>query len=354
MNTSKTILFSVLDWGLGHAARCIPIITYLNGLGYQIKLVSSDKAGQLLQKQFPNLDYIEFPSYGITYAQNHRTDWKIALQVPKIVRAIKQEHALLLNLCEEYSIDFIISDNRFGCYHPTIPSAFISHQLNLQTGVFQPFSRIVNAFQWKFINRFSECWVPDDEQIHLSGILSEANDAKIPVYYLGVLSRSFVMEEKKAYAYPFLFILSGPEPQRTLFEQKIVSLLQQSPYTAMIVRGTKEKTRVSFPASCKVFDFVTEAELQAIVNDAEIVISRSGYSSVMDAAKWQKKWAFCPTPGQPEQEYLAERLSEKFGMCTFSAQDFSLEMILEKAKKLQIEKQSSTFEGILNRFLYNT
>lgn len=354
MSATKTILFTVLDWGLGHASRCIPIISYLNDVGFRVKLVSSDKAGELLQKQFPNLDYIEFPSYGVTYAQNNRTDWKIALQAPKIVRAIQKEHVLLLNLCEEYPIDYIISDNRFGCYHPNIPSFFISHQLNLQTGAFQPFSFFVNAFQWKYINRFSACWVPDYESAPLSGSLSDAKYAKIPIHYLGVLSRSLFIEEKREYAYPFLFILSGPEPQRRLFEQKIASILQHAPYAAIVVRGTKEKARFSFPNSCKVLDFVAESELQSIINDAEIVISRSGYSSVMDAAKWQKKWAFCPTPGQPEQEYLAKRLSEKLGMCTFSSENFSLEMILKNAKKLEIAKQNSTFEGVLNRFLPNT
>lgn len=352
MRRNKTVLVAALDWGLGHASRCIPIISFLEKKGYNLILASSEKAGLLLQKQFPNLKYIELPSYQVNYAKHARTDWKIAIQAPKIIAAIKKEQFFLQSICAQYKIDAIISDNRFGLYHPSIPTAFISHQLALQTGLFQPLARLVNAFQKKYIQKFSECWVPDNEgENNLSGSLSNAHSYNIPIHYLGPLSRTFYLDEQQSYNYQFCFLLSGPEPQRSIFEEKIVTALEINSPKAIIVRGTQEKSTIHYPENCSVFDILTDQDLQKVINQTEVVVSRSGYSSIMDAANWQKKWAFSPTPHQPEQEYLAKRLKDNFGMYVFKANQISLSDIIKYSKKLELKKQKTNFEDTINQFL---
>lgn len=352
MRRNKTVLVAALDWGLGHASRCIPIVSFLEQNGCEVILGSSEKAGLLLQKQFPNLKYIELPSYQVKYAKHARTDWQIAIQAPKIIAAIKKEQLFLQAICTQYQIDAIISDNRFGLYHATIPTVFISHQLELQTGVFQPLASLVNAFQKKYILKFSECWIPDYQgKNSLSGKLSNTQSYNIPIQYLGPLSRAFNVDEKETYDYQFCFLLSGPEPQRTIFEEKIVKQLWASSQKAMIVRGTQEKSTIYYPENCAIFDLVADKELETIINKAEIIVSRSGYSSIMDAALWNKKWAFCPTPHQPEQEYLAKRLKDNFDMYVFNANQLSLVEILKYSKKLQIKKQKTNFEDTINHFL---
>ncbi len=352
MAESKKILISALDWGLGHASRCIPIISFLEKEGHQIVLASSKKAGILWQKEFPHLPYYELPSYQIMYAKHRRTDWKIAWQAPKILQKIKAEHQQLLDLASKEKFDVIISDNRFGMYHPSIPSVFISHQLQLQLGFFELFAPFINRLQSKFIHRFSECWVPDFEgENNLSGKLSNPAAIRIPVKFIGPLSRTFIPSERVFFEFPIGFILSGPEPQRTIFEEKIVAELHASAVKAIIVRGTNETSNINYPENCKVVHFANHQELENILQKVDVVVSRSGYSSVMDAFLWQKKWAFCPTPNQPEQEYLAQRMAQKWGIYVFSAHQFSVKDILINAKKLEIEKQNSTFEDTISHFL---
>ncbi|SRX73332.1 glycosyltransferase [Aequorivita antarctica] len=309
MLKKKTILIAPLHWGLGHATRCIPIIRALLDYGFEVLLASDGAALLLLQKEFPELKSLELPSYNITYPKKGiYFKWKILLKLPHIRRTISAEKRILKQLVAEGKIHGIISDNRFGVRNSKIPSVFITHQLNVLTGSTSYFS---SKMHQKIIKKFDACWVPDvdDLLMNLSGKLGHLTGEPFPIKYIGVLSR---MEKKEVpITIDILVLLSGPEPQRTIFEEKLKETLKKSEKKILMIRGIIEKEQKwqDFE-NIKMVNFMTSEELEDTLNKSEVIISRSGYTTIMDLTVLEKKAFFIPTPGQYEQIYLAERLKD--------------------------------------------
>ncbi|PJB13119.1 MAG: glycosyltransferase [Flavobacteriales bacterium CG_4_9_14_3_um_filter_40_17] len=309
MNHSKTILVAPLNWGLGHATRCIPIIRALLKNGYRPLLASDGVALSLLQKEFPELDSIELASYNIEYAKNGKFfKSKLLLDMPKMICAIMRERKFVKQLVDEGKIHGIISDNRLGVYDKRIPSIFITHQLNVLTG---NTTYLTSKMHHWFIKKFNECWVPDFEEAdNLSGRLGHLKNKNIKILYIGPLSRFEKNDTEKIY--DLMVILSGPEPQRTMLEDKLFNEIKSYQGKVLFIRGKIEAKQEIFNfLNTTVYNFMTSGELEKAINASDLVLSRSGYTTIMDLAKLEKKAFFIPTPGQYEQEYLAERLHFK-------------------------------------------
>tara|TARA_B100002051_G_C16704925_1_gene623179 strand:+ start:150 stop:1271 length:1122 start_codon:yes stop_codon:yes gene_type:complete len=307
MSKKKTILVAPLHWGLGHATRCIPIIRLLLEHNFSVLLASDGAALLLLQKEFPHLETVVLPSYNITYPKKGNFfKWKILLKFPQIKKTMGAENRLVNQLVKDGKIQGIISDNRFGVRSSDIPSVFITHQLNVLTGSTSFFT---SKMHQKIIKKFDACWVPDvdDVVMNLSGKLGHLKKEPFPIQYIGVLSRLEKKELPKAI--DVLLLLSGPEPQRTLFEKKLKNVFKGSEKKILLVRGLVEKTQVwdNFE-NIEMVNFMQSKELEETINKSEIVVSRSGYTTIMDLALLEKKVFLVPTPGQYEQEYLAKRL----------------------------------------------
>ena len=309
---SKTVLVAPLNWGLGHATRCMPIINELLRQGAQVLLASDGAAYQLLKKEYPDLPIFELPAYNIRYPFASMV-LSIALQMPKILRGCWDEHRWLNNFLKTHHIDVVISDNRFGMYHNDIKSVFMTHQVHIQT----PFSKIVNALNHYCIRKFDTCWIPDfeDEKRNLAGILAHGKmPSTINFRYIGALSRFEYTDVRKKYV--LTAILSGPEPQRTYFEEKIISEFQAlkakygdkiKPF--VIVRGVVESKLNSIKLNnITIYNYLTSKKLNQIMLESEIIIARSGYSTIMDLASLQSNAILIPTEGQTEQIYLATKL----------------------------------------------
>ncbi|HRH47859.1 MAG TPA: glycosyltransferase [Panacibacter sp.] len=321
----KRILIAPLDWGLGHATRCIPIIRLFLQAGHEVIIASGGEQLTLLKNEFPGIQTVFLKGYNISYARSKR--WlvlKILLQVPKILLSIRSEHSWLKKTIDELNIDIVISDNRFGLYAKQIPSVFITHQLCIQA----PYNWLQNFIQkvnYKFINRFNECWLPDYESgFNVSGDLAHPKKLPLtPLKYLGILSR-FQMHEIVEVKYDYLAILSGPEPQRTLLEKKLLSIASQLNGNMLMLRGKPgSNEKISSPANCTVVNHLSVALMQQAFEQSEYIISRSGYTTVMEILSMQKKSLLIPTLGQTEQEYLARHLTEQ-GLCYCCNQDDDL------------------------------
>ncbi|MFT4972667.1 MAG: UDP:flavonoid glycosyltransferase YjiC (YdhE family) [Paraglaciecola sp.] len=349
----KRILVAPLNWGLGHATRCIPIIRELQRQGAEVLLASDGRALQLLREEFPDLLHFELPAYNMRYPFSSMI-LSIGWQLPKIVRAIWLENKAIDMLIEKQKIDVIISDNRFGCFLKKVKTVFLTHQLTIK----MPFKLLETPVRWGnfyWIRKFDECWIPDFEgENSLSGELSEIGksglrftkilkfsklDSKQKLKFIGILSRmkSGILEKK----YLAIFILSGPEPQRTFFESAILIQLQNLEGDFLIVQGkTESKERIFLKENIEVVSFMTSEELNEAILKSEIVVSRSGYSTLMDLANLQQKAILIPTPGQTEQEYLAKRFF-KSGVFYYQKQeDLDLKVALENSEK---------FTGFQNR-----
>lgn len=310
--TSPRVLLSPLDWGLGHVTRCIPILKVLLQARCIVFVACHETAKKLLAPEFPGVTFLPLRGYGIRYASSKR--WfavKILQQVPKIVSAIWREHRWLKKAVRKYQIDMVISDNRFGLFHTKIPCIFITHQLAIQTP-YAWLSRWVQKLSYQFINRFTECWIPDYEsKVNIAGNLSHTNQMPcIPVSYIGPLSRFSLQKEE--IIYQWLMLLSGPEPQRTLLENELLQIIPFLTGKVMLVRGLPgHSSFLQVPAHCTVFNHLPTAELQKIIAQSEYVISRSGYTIVMEIIAMQKRAILIATPGQTEQEYLAAHLLQQ-------------------------------------------
>ena len=308
MPNKPTIIVAPLNWGIGHATRCVPIINDLINQGYQPIITSDGDALRYLQMEFPTLPNYELPSYGIQYAKKaYLFKLKLLLQVPHIRRAVKREQQLIKQIIVKENIKGIISDNRFGVYSKTIPSVYITHQLQVFSGITTFFTTMLHQ---KIMRNFTEIWVPDTkEQPKISGKLSKNNSIQIPVKYIGILSR-FSFQAKPKKEYDILVLLSGTEPQRSILENKLIQELKQCQKKVLFVRGILSSEKKQATQNSTFCNFLTQTELEKAILQSELVIARSGYSTIMDLAVLQKKAFFIPTPGQSEQEYLAKHLKE--------------------------------------------
>ena len=323
----KRILVAPLNWGLGHAARCIPIIKGLEQENFEPVLASDGNALLLLQKEFPHLKSFELPSYKVEYAKNGSNfKWKMMWDSPKILKAIKSEKKVTKKLVEELDLDGIISDNRFGVRYKHLKCVFITHQLNVLSGTTTYFS---SKLHQKYIKKFDECWIPDAKgKKNLSGILGHLNKLNENIKYIGPLSRFEKKNLPKQYDY--LLLLSGPEPQRTILEELLLKEFEESPAKILLIRGViEENSRPSKMANIDIENYRYGRELEEAINSSEVVISRSGYTSILDLAKLEKKAFFIPTPGQFEQEYLAERLMNLGIAPSCKQSDFQLQKLEE-------------------------
>lgn len=323
----KNILVAPLNWGLGHATRCIPIINELELHGYTPIIASDGMALALLKMEFPNLIALELPSYGIRYPKNgKRFRLQMVQNLPRIISAIRKENSLIKNWNQRYQFAGIISDNRAGIYLENVPSVYITHQIRVLSG----FSTFLSSFlHRKTISKFDQCWIPDFEDApNLSFGLSHLKHYPIPTKFIGTLSR-FAKEnfEKK---YDLIIILSGPEPQRGILEQLLRKQLSRYKGKVLFVEGkVSEKQQVLTVQNVTFYNFMTSQQLEASINQSEIMLCRSGYTSAMDLAKLNKKCFFIPTPGQFEQEYLAKKYNEN-QYAPFSKQtDFRIEDLIK-------------------------
>ncbi|GGD21820.1 glycosyltransferase [Hyunsoonleella pacifica] len=335
----KRILVAPLNWGLGHATRSIPILKALDARGFQPIIASDGLALTLLQKEFPEFSSIELPSYDVTYSKKgSHFKLKMIKDSPKLVKAIKAEKKAIRDIVETHNISGIISDNRLGVYNKHVPCTFITHQLNVLSGTTTWFSTKLHE---KYITRFNECWVPDAESdLNLSGKLGHKKHLSITTKYMGPISRFTKMDLEESI--DLLVLLSGPEPQRSLLEDKLLKEVKNFSGNVVVVRGVPQKQQtIEQKQGVTIYNFMTSNRLEKTINQSKLVLSRSGYTTIMDLAKLEKKAFFIPTPGQTEQEYLAKRLTQQGFVPSCSQKDFSI-FLLNKISEYKGLKSFNT------------
>jgi uncharacterized protein (TIGR00661 family) len=329
----KRVLVAPLDWGLGHAARCVPVVHKFLSAGCEVVLGGNGASLQLLRADFPTLAFITLPAYSPQYPRSGSMVWKMASQLPKFIRAIYFEHVMLRKFVDEQKIDMVISDNRYGLFNTKIPCVLITHQSNiLMPQRFGWLQRVVRYFNHRLMRKFTVCWIPDlpDKKNCLAGELTFASTESLHVEHIGILSRFTRQEISPSTKYQVLLILSGPEPQRTILENIVVPQLKASGFSYFVVRGKEDQISQNDP---HVANFLATDQMLDKISSCELVICRSGYSSVMDLAALQKKAVFIPTPGQTEQEYLARTLHEKGIAFSMSQHGFDLKFAVEESRK---------------------
>ncbi|MBP6230217.1 MAG: hypothetical protein KA397_01010 [Paludibacteraceae bacterium] len=318
MTAGKRILICPLNWGLGHATRCIPIIQKLHQEGNTILIASYGISGTLLQEEFPQLQHIYFRGLTMHYSKGNSQIARVILSTPSILYHSIKEHFTLKKLIKEHQIDIIISDNRFGLWHKQVTTAYISHQLliKMPTG-FRFLEKSIWKIHRRIIHHYTYCLIPDyqDTTKSLAGKLTHKYRLPKNAYFCNPLSRfhaqSSIVEENEMYASEVLVILSGLEPQRTVLESLLITQLKELNKRTILIQGVPSKeTIIRYEKNITILPYLLHTELQSYIRNTGIVICRAGYSSIMDLVSMQKKAILIPTPGQPEQEYLGKYLAQ--------------------------------------------
>lgn len=346
----KKIIVAPLNWGLGHATRCIPIIQGLLDNGYEPIIASDGVALELLRKEFPKVVSFELPSYNIQYAEKGKNfKWKMLAQLPKIITTIKNERKKINKIITAYEFDGIISDNRLGVYSKNVPCVFITHQLNVLTG---NTSWLTTKLHKRYIQKFDECWVPDVENgQNLSGKLGHTSDQIINVKYIGPISR--LCKKPMPIKYDLMVLLSGPEPQRTILEKKITVELENYSKKVIFIKGVIEKLQtIEVIKNVTYYNFMNSTELETTFNESNHIVCRSGYTTVMDLAKLNKKAFFIPTPGQYEQEYLAKKFDKEGIIPSCKQEKFKIEKLskIDYYKGFTNYSKKITWKELFNLF----
>lgn len=309
-NPAKRILVAPLDWGMGHAARCIPLIRQLQQQGAEVLIACPPALESRMRLSLSNVDFIPLPGYGIRYHKGLPVWLSVLLQWPKLRRAIRHEHQWLLEQAQAMDVQQIISDNRYGLWHPKIHSVLLTHQLQPKA----PFGGGIAAALVRFVMRrllapFQEIWVPDaDGSNRLSGQLSEPFSNIPPVRFIGRLSRFQATPDVPRQSGTMLAILSGPEPHYSRFYHEAKAKAHRDGLAFRALGWKLPEAGLAADVLLNLSDehFATE------VCRAEIVLCAAGYSSLCDLLVLGRPDAVLfPTPGQTEQAYLARRWEEE-------------------------------------------
>lgn len=315
--TGKKIFLAPLNWGLGHATRSIPIIEQLLQWNATVIIGGDGRSFQLLKAEYPNLEAIELPSYDVKYTDNAAMVAITLFRAPKYLYAIKKEHDVLQQIIKSHNIDYVISDNRYGLFTSLVPTVFICHQIALiPPKILSPTTPIVYRLHRLFLDRYDKIWIPDFKgKDNLSGVLTNKYPLTEKMAFVGALSRFKPNEPSVDLSelsnIDIVCVLSGPEPQRTLLEDALRNQLSNIQRNVLIVQGKTEKYTVTKDKRITTISFLTSKQLNAVMSNANVIIARSGYSTILDLAAIGKKAILIPTPGQTEQEYLAKNLHKQ-------------------------------------------
>lgn len=337
MNTNPKILVAPLNWGLGHASRCIPIIQALKEHNFTPIIASNGASLRLLQKEFPDAIFETLPDFTIEYSDKGKDfRLKILKQIPKLYFSIRKEKKLVTKLIKKHQISGLISDNRPCIYSSKIPAIYLTHQVNVLSGDTSWISSKIHQY---FIKKYTLCWVPDvSESLNLGGALSHSKSKLKNIKFIGPITRFKKRNLEKKY--DILVVLSGPEPQRTMLEEKLLDELSEYKGSILFVKGIVEAEQKTTVQNHFTFYNYMEAEaLEIAIQESNYIICRSGYSSIMDLAFLHTKAFLIPTPGQFEQEYLALKLKKEGSVPSCEQDKFTL----DKLQKIDIYSGFRTY-----------
>lgn len=310
-----------------------------------------------LEQQFPELDFERFESFTPSYSKGNLQTIKLLSQLPSFIRHYHYDQQKTAFLVQKTGANAVISENRFGAFSKKVPSVYITHQLSIpfskSLAFLSPFaSRLHNLI----ISNYSSCWIPDlPEPLSLAGKLSKPCRFHKSYHYIGILSRfKPVLESDATTKKHLLVLLSGPEPQRSILEKKVIQQLESLPVEAFILRGLPDQNEIPKSAAhIRILNHANDSLLAELVTSAQYIVARAGYSTIMDLVAMGRSATLIPTPGQAEQEYLAAYMAQKglFQKASQKAFDLGALLLQEQQPMGQIETGKELLEEKIGQWL---
>ncbi len=330
----KKVLICPLNWGLGHASRCVPLIDSLIAIGVEVTIATSGNARSFLSQRFGNLQIIDFPDYRVRVPKNNSLLLQMLLKMPLFLHYIRKEHSILNKLIDQHHYDLVISDNRYGLYSNKTRCVFITHQLMVKCPPFLRFAEAtLHRIILRYIKKFDQCLIPDVAgKINLSGDLSHKYPLPANSRFVGLMSRFNKTDDVAPSVQPcydILAILSGPEPQRSHAETLLNKALQATGKKCALVQGKPGANQMKSTGNIDVYNHLDDPAFASMIHNAKLLVCRPGYSSIMDLIILGKSALVVPTPGQTEQLYLAEHLQSMGWFQYITQSDINKDILLQ-------------------------
>jgi uncharacterized protein (TIGR00661 family) len=354
---SLHVLVCPLDWGLGHASRCIPVIKELIAAGHKVTICGYGRSLILLQQEFPLVNSVEIQGFSPSYPDSGRMSIHLLKLLPKFIFSILNENRNLKRLISLHHFDIVISDNRYGIWNKNIKSIFITHQVMIKTPVWLKFAEYpLYLVSRLLINRFDECWIPDyNNAPGLSGDLSHKYPLPGNAKFIGPLSRfekSENLDKKETRKIRYTAIISGPEPQRSIFENIVKRQITEINLPSTLLSGKPESSDNSVKqGNLEILSHIETEKFLTLIQSSELIICRPGYSSIMDLNAIGAKALFIPTPGQTEQFYLAKLHKQNNKAYWQTQEKLDLEVDISEALKFpgfKKDEEKSKLESVIN------
>jgi UDP:flavonoid glycosyltransferase YjiC (YdhE family) len=327
LKSQRNILICPLEWGLGHAARMIPLAKKLCELNNNVFVAAGEKHLALFRSETTGLTLLDFPGFNPVYSRHLPQYLAMLLRTPSLLFHIISEHKGLKKIISEHGIDIVISDNRFGLWNKKITTVYVTHLARI------PLPQPLRVLEWigillhrSVIRKYDYCFIPDlPGDLNASGRLSHGLKLTRNIRYIGILSRFANIHTSGKSNFPFphnTVILSGPEPQRGMLKEKLEKILYGQETATIILEGKPgEKSQPEIRGNIIYYSHLPSEKMKDLLEGSKCIISRSGYTTIMDLLAIGCSAVFIPTPGQTEQEYLAEYLSEKGWFNTISQKE---------------------------------
>ena len=357
MKKLKKILVCPLDWGIGHATRIVPIINILIDKDFEVVIASDKRPLAFLKTEFPDLQFLKFEGYNITYPEKGSMVLKMAFLLPKIILKIISEHKKLKKIIRKHQIDIVFSDNRYGLWNKKIPCIFMTHQIMIKMPKnFKFAEKFLYKINQVIIKKYDECWIPDNQGLpNLSGDLAHKFTAPGNSFFIGSLSRfnDHLTTKTRDKKIDILVLISGPEPQRSIFEKTILLQLKKLNLNSVIVRGIPENENPDeTDEKIKIYSHLDSKKLSEYILNSKLIICRPGYSSIMDMAALNKKAIFVSTPGQTEQEYLAKYFHDQKIFYSVKQKDLDIKKAIDYSEEFSGLSMKNDYSLLKERIEY--
>jgi len=362
LKRSRNILICPLEWGLGHATRMIPVVRKLQEMDNHVIIGSGEEHLSLFRNEIPGLSYVFFPGFKPGYSRFLPQYLFLLFKIPSLLYHIVNEHFRLKRIISEYAVDVVISDNRFGLWNNKITSVYITHMPRVPfPGSFKFLEPLGVLLHRQIIKKYTFCFIPDlPGDLNLSGRLSHNLKLFENTRYIGILSRfteaGKSADESLTKFHHYTVILSGPEPQREILKQKLITLLNnKEPATVMFAGKPDKMGEILRDGNIILYSHMPTVAMKELIESSELIITRSGYTTLMELVSLNRTALIIPTPGQTEQEYLADYLSEKGWFRTYKQSEIKEGILLPSGNPVshhEINRQSSVLlTSALNELL---
>jgi uncharacterized protein (TIGR00661 family) len=295
--SNQTILYACNDWGMGHLTRSIPIIQQLLQQNNTLIFAGTEQQQTILKQYCKPIQCVFLKGYSLQFSGKGNWTFEMLKNTYRIQKTIQQENTAVKQLCQQWKISLVISDHRYGFRHQTIPSIFITHQVTLPLKGIQQFA---NQWHTNQLKKFNSIWVLDTDKHQFAGELSTPKSS-LPIDYIGIQSR-FNKRNTNSENY-ILAVISGPEPYTEQLFNEIKKIALQTEEKIKCICPNKY-VYTQLPQNLEIVQHTSWTAMDELFYNCKAIISRSGYTTIMDNVILQKPIRYIPTPGQLEQEYL--------------------------------------------------